>query len=216
MFSDPHFYDSALGTTGEAFEAYLNSDRKMLRESEAILNAAISGMKQDNIQFVLVSGDMTKDGELSGHTKIAAYLKDLEDSGIEVYVVPGNHDINNPDAVSYSGVTTAPVPKINPDDFVQIYGQFGFEQAIARDPNSLSYLVEPVAGLYILAMDSCRYRENVDTPIVGGRFSPETLDWISARSHRPGPAQADHRYHAPRGCAPLYHGTTSVQRLSLR
>ncbi|MCX5883481.1 MAG: metallophosphoesterase [Deltaproteobacteria bacterium] len=125
VFSDPHFYDSALGTSGEAFEAYLNGDRKMLRESEAILKAAISGMKQDNIQFVLLSGDMTKDGELSSHTKIAAYLKDLEDSGIQVYVVPGNHDINNPDAVSYSGDTTTPVPNISPDDFVQIYGQFG-------------------------------------------------------------------------------------------
>lgn len=181
VFSDPHYYDSALGTTGEAFEAYLNSDRKMIRESEAILNAAISGMKQDNIQFVLVSGDLTKDGELSSHTKMAAYLKDLEDSGIEVYVVPGNHDINNPNAVSYSGASTAPVPRISPDDFARIYGRFGFEQAIARDPNSLSYLVEPVAGLCVLAMDACRYRENVDFPITGGRFGQETLDWISGR-----------------------------------
>jgi hypothetical protein len=178
VFSDAHFYDSSLGTTGEAFEAYLNGDRKMLRESEAILKSAISGLKQENIQFVLVPGDMTKDGELSGHTKVAAYLKDLEDSGIQVYVVPGNHDINNPDAVSYSGATTTPVPGVSPDVFVQIYGQFGFGQAIARDPNSLSYLVEPVTGLCVLAMDSCRYRENVDTPIVGGRFSQETLEWI--------------------------------------
>ncbi|MBI5589973.1 MAG: metallophosphoesterase [Deltaproteobacteria bacterium] len=178
VFSDPHYYDSALGTTGEAFEAYLNSDRKMIRESEAILKSAISKMLQDNIRFVLVSGDLTKDGELSGHTEFAAYLKDLEDSGIQVYVVPGNHDINNPDAVSYSGATTTSVPSISPDDFARIYDQFGFEQAIARDPNSLSYLVEPVAGLCILAMDSCRYLENVDTPIVGGRFSQETLDWI--------------------------------------
>jgi 3',5'-cyclic AMP phosphodiesterase CpdA len=178
VFSDPHYYDSALGTTGEAFEAYLNSDRKMLRESEAILKAAISQMKQDNIQFVLVPGDLTKDGELSSHTKIAAYLKDLEDSGIQVYVVPGNHDINNPDAVSYSGATTTPVPSVSPEDFVRIYGQFGFGQALSRDPNSLSYLVEPIPGLCVLAMDACRYKENVDTPITGGRFSQDTLDWI--------------------------------------
>ncbi|MDO9111820.1 MAG: metallophosphoesterase [Desulfatirhabdiaceae bacterium] len=178
VFSDPHYYDSALGTTGEAFEAYLNSDRKMIRESDAILNAAIGGMKQDNIQFALVAGDLTKDGELSSHMKFAAYLKELEDSGIEVYVVPGNHDINNPHAVSYSGANTVPVPRVSPDEFVQIYGQFGFAQAISRDPNSLSYLVEPVPGLCVLAMDACRYLENVDSPITGGRFSQETLSWI--------------------------------------
>ncbi len=150
----------------------------MIRESDAILNAAISGLKQDNIKFVLISGDLTKDGEFSSHTKFAAYLKEMEVSGIEVYVVPGNHDINNPDAVSYSGAMTTPVPRVSPEDFARIYKQFGFGQAIARDPNSLTYLVEPVAGLYVLAMDACRYRENVDSPITGGRFSQETLDWI--------------------------------------
>ena len=181
VFSDSHYYDSALGTTGEAFEAYLYGDRKMIRESEAILKAAIDAMKLENIRFVLVSGDLTKDGELSSHTEFAAHIKELEDSGIEVYVIPGNHDINNPHAVSYSGAGTVPVPGVNPDDFVQIYNQFGFEQAVSRDPNSLSYLVEPVAGLCVLAMDSCRYMENVETPIVGGRFSPETLDWILAQ-----------------------------------
>jgi hypothetical protein len=180
VFSDPHYYDSALGTTGEAFEAYLNSDRKMIRESEEILKAAIAGMKQENIRFALVSGDLTKDGELSSHTQIAAYLKELEDSGIEIYVVPGNHDINNPHAVSYNGASTVPVPRVSPDDFARIYGQFGFTQALARDPNSLSYLVEPVPGLCVLAMDACRYLENVDSPITGGRFSQETLDWILA------------------------------------
>lgn len=180
VFSDPHYYDSALGTTGEAFEAYLNTDRKMIRESEAILKAAIGGMKQDDIRFVLVSGDLTKDGELSSHTEFAAYLKEMEDNGIEVYVIPGNHDINNPHAVSYSGASTVPVPRVSPDEFAQIYGQFGYGQALARDPNSLSYLVEPVAGFCVLAMDACRYRENVDTPITGGRFSPETLNWILA------------------------------------
>jgi hypothetical protein len=181
VLSDIHYYDSALGTTGEAFENYLMYDRKMLRESDAILNAAISEIKQANIRFLLVSGDLTKDGERICHTDMAAYLKDLEDSGIQVYVVPGNHDINNPDAVSYSGAQTTPVPNISPDDFVTIYGQFGFEQALSRDANSLSYLVEPAPGLCVLGMDACRYKENMDTPIVGGRFSQETLNWILAQ-----------------------------------
>ena len=34
VFSDPHYYDSSLGTTGSAFEDYLMQDRKLLRESD--------------------------------------------------------------------------------------------------------------------------------------------------------------------------------------
>ncbi len=181
VLSDIHFYDSSLGTSGLAFEKYLMTDRKLLRESQAITNAAFYQITQTDVQFLLVSGDMTKDGELICHNDMAAYLKYLEDNGIQVYVVPGNHDINNPDAVSFSGAETTPVPSVTPEDFVKIYGQFGYQQAIARDPNSLSYLVEAVPGLYILGMDACRYRENVDTPIVGGRFSQETLNWILAQ-----------------------------------
>ena len=31
VISDPHFYDTDLGTQGQAFETYLGSDRKMLQ-----------------------------------------------------------------------------------------------------------------------------------------------------------------------------------------
>ncbi|NCC95179.1 MAG: hypothetical protein EOM10_18265 [Opitutae bacterium] len=39
VFSDPHLYPRSLGTTGPAFQDYLNKDRKLLVESEALLDA---------------------------------------------------------------------------------------------------------------------------------------------------------------------------------
>ena len=153
VFSDPHLYDSNLGTSGSAFEAYLKQDRKLLAESEAILQSMISTLSAEKLDFVLIPGDLTKDGELSGHQKMAAYLRTLESSGKKVYVVPGNHDINNSHAVRFSGSSAEPVQTINPNDFATIYSDFGYSEAIERDPNSLSYIAEPEIG-----RASCRER----------------------------------------------------------
>ncbi|MHC4799469.1 MAG: metallophosphoesterase family protein, partial [Planctomycetota bacterium] len=104
VLSDPHYYDIELGTTGEAFEEYLKHDRKLLRESRAILEATIQSILcQPNIEFVIVPGDLTKDGELSSHRQFADYMYLLEAHGIDVFIVPGNHDVNNPHAYRYEG-----------------------------------------------------------------------------------------------------------------
>ncbi len=170
--------------SGAAFEAYLASDRKMLREGEAILEAAVNGIvEKEQVDFVLIPGDLTKDGELKSHQKLARYLAKLERHGIEVYVIPGNHDINNPNAVRYLGEKTVPVSSVSPGGFVRLYGRFGYAQARFRDRHSLSYVAEPVRGLWVLALDSCKYApsETQGTSRTAGRLSPETLAWIGAR-----------------------------------
>ena len=50
-----------------------------------------------------------------------------------------------------------------------------------RDDDSLSYVAEPVEGLWLLCLDSCRYRENVPgkEEIVSGKLSQKTVDWIA-------------------------------------
>jgi 3',5'-cyclic AMP phosphodiesterase CpdA len=180
VFSDPHLYDTSLGTEGKAFETYLASDRKLLRESTEILESAIASIKNEKASFVLVPGDMTKDGELSSHRLVVSYLEQLEASGKQVYVIPGNHDIRNGHSFRYIGDRTERVPNITPAEFTQIYGEFGYKEALYRDSASLSYVAEPQAGLWLLALDSCRYAENIEdeAPITDGKFSAATLQWI--------------------------------------
>ncbi len=180
VIADPHLYDSELGTTGPAFEAYLAKDRKMLRESEAILASALERIEHEQPDFVILPGDLTKDGEMSSHFLLAGHLADLEAAGIEVFVIPGNHDINNPHAVAYDGDEKIPVNHVTPYDFTVIYGDFGYDQAIARDPASLSYVAEPVDGLWLFGIDSCRYAFNIAKghPQTGGGLAPETLKWL--------------------------------------
>lgn len=180
VFSDLHIYDPALGTEGQAFENYLADDRKLLRESTEIMDAAVAAIENEKASLVLVPGDLTKDGELSSHELVAGYLSQLEASGKRVYVIPGNHDVKNGHSFKYVGDKTERVPNITPAEFAQIYDEFGYNEALYRDPASLSYIAELQAGLWLFALDSCLYRDNIEgeEPITDGKFSAATLEWI--------------------------------------
>lgn len=191
VIADPHLYQSKLGTTGQAFEAYVAQDPKLLAESEAILEAALEDVIRQHVQFLIIPGDLTKDGELVDHMLMAHHLAKLERHGVQVFVVPGNHDINNPDAVAYLGDATEPVRNISPKLFRAMYQPFGYGRAIDCDKHSLSYVAEPVCGLWLLGIDSCKYDQNkqLGTPVVSGQIKPETMEWVArklaeAKAHR--------------------------------
>jgi len=184
VISDVHYFDtSLLVNDGTAFEEYLKSDRKLLRESYAITESLMDSLVSEQPDIVLVSGDITKDGELVCHQKMAEYFGVLESSGAHVFVCPGNHDINNPMAVAFDGNNTYPVPAITPEDFKNLYSAYGFSDAIAVDTASLTYVAEPIEGLQILAMDVCRYDSNYinNYPQTSGGFKPQVLQWVKDR-----------------------------------
>ncbi len=182
VVSDIHYMDPSLlqngAASGEAFLNYLMRDPKLLEFSDPIFRRVMDELVVEQPHLLLIPGDLTKDGERAGHEAMAQLLGSLASAGIKVYVVPGNHDINNPEARSYDGNTATITPSISAADFASIYSQFGYESAIARDPNSLSYMAEPYPGLRILAIDANRYAENQDIAIVGGKIKSETLSWI--------------------------------------
>jgi 3',5'-cyclic AMP phosphodiesterase CpdA len=180
VMSDLHIYDTSLGTTGKAFEAYITADRKLVREGPEILDAAIGSIKNMTAGIVLVPGDLTKDGEKASHELAAGYLAQLKAAGKKVYVVPGNHDIKNGHTYKYVGDGVERVPNITAEQFTQIYADYGYKDALQRDTDSISYVAEPQPGLWLLALDSCRWKENVEDKetITDGKFSPQTLGWI--------------------------------------
>jgi hypothetical protein len=184
VISDVHYFDtSLLINDGPAFEEYLNFDRKLLRESYAITQSLMDSLIAEQPDIVLASGDLTKDGELVCHQKMADYFSQLEATGAKVFVCPGNHDINNPMAVAFDGSLTYPVPSVNADGFKTVYDNFGFNEAIATDTASLSYVVEPIPGLQILSMDVCRYDSNYinNYPQTNGGFESDVLQWAKDR-----------------------------------
>ena len=181
VISDTHLHDGAtLGASGSDFEAYLAQDRKMIAQSQETLDATLADLTAKKPEFLLISGDLTKDGEKVNHQLMASKLAALRALGTRTFVVPGNHDINNPDAVSYLTSPPTSVDRVSPAEFKQIYADFGYNAALYQDPNSLSYVAEPVAGLWLFAIDSCEYTDNLalGTPVTAGRLSQSTQDWI--------------------------------------
>jgi predicted phosphodiesterase len=178
ILSDIHIMaTNLLISDGPAFQAYLAGDRKMLGPSSTIGHAVFDAVIAQQPDVVVFTGDLTKDGELVSHLEVSNLMARLVADGAKVFVVPGNHDVNNTNAMSFDGATTTPVPNITPEQFRAIYGPFGYNQAIAQDTNSLAYVAEPAPGLWILGMDACQYDGNADP--VAGSFSPERLNWIT-------------------------------------
>lgn len=194
ILADLHYYAPELGTTSKEFHNWVESDMKLLADSRNIVASAINSIMQSDTQIVLVPGDLTKDGELLCHRQVASLLEQLTNAGKKVYVINGNHDIYNPNAWSFTSSPPTLVQNIGPSDFRNIYYNFGYKQAIATDPNSLSYVVEPVPNLRIIAMDSCVYNSsnknisgitvnlnNYPSSITRGSFSDNTLKWIKSQ-----------------------------------
>lgn len=119
-------------------------------------------------EFILIPGDLTKDGEEKSHVKMVEYLKRFRGVGIDVYVVRGNQDIENPEAASHGEYCFAKVYSPDAEGFAGLYEEFGYARAIFRDPHSLSYVAKPVQGLRLFAIDSCRYGKTSITPSSGG------------------------------------------------
>lgn len=180
VFSDPHYFDPSLGKDGKAFQDYLDNDRKLLSDSRELMEVIVSRINESDAEIVLVPGDLTKDGEKINHEIMAEYLARIENSGKKVFVVPGNHDISNPHSCKYSGDSKERVQSVSPEEFESNYSDFGYAEAIRKDKNSLSYVAEPVEGLWLLGLDACRYKENPEEgePITSGKFSKETMKWI--------------------------------------
>ncbi len=200
VMTDLHTYNPDLGTDGKAFENYVAGDYKLIKESAEILQTAVGQINSENVSFVLVPGDLTDHGDRSSHELVVQYLEQLQASGKKVYVVPGNHDIDNANAVRYAGDIALRIRNITAEEFAQIYGDFGYKDALYRDSASLSYVAEPQEGLWLLALDSCRYQGKVgeEETVTAGRFSPQTLGWIEevlAKAARAGKAVIAMEHH---------------------
>ena len=186
VISDIHYMDPSLlpDTGSTAFKEYLKTDGKLLAESDAIMKEVIGELLQARPKpdLVIIPGDLTKDGELVSHQSVAKYLSQLINAGIKVRVINGNHDINSPHSYMYIGSTTPKVANIDPIGFKTMYENCGYSDALYTDPSSLSYVSEPLPGLWIIAIDACKYWDGIPSGLmVGGNIKPETMTWILER-----------------------------------
>ena len=75
VISDTHYYPLTYVSDCEDYQTYVNGDPKMLAESGSVLDSAVEMIEKDQPDIVLVSGDLTKDGEKKGHQEFAAEMQ---------------------------------------------------------------------------------------------------------------------------------------------
>ena len=167
----------------------------MFAESDAFVNALLDTIKKDDPDVLLISGDLTKDGEKEGHEALAAILEKFEEeTDTEVYITPGNHDLNNSNAMNFNtedGVA-APAGRTTQEDYKKIYGDLvynddsviaTFTPAEDKQGGGLSYVARPKDGFTIISIDSARYSaDNTESGLneheTSGAVSADLEQWV--------------------------------------
>lgn len=122
------------------------------------LETVLQHLETLDLDFLLLPGDLTQDGEPANHTWLQ---KRLESLPFPVYVVPGNHDIPSLLPTEYS---------IGLSAFPRYYRRCGYGET-----EQLYYTCEPLPGVQLIALNSN------DFDIEGrqvGRLDKAQLNWL--------------------------------------
>ena len=189
VMSDDHYLSPSMIRDTADYTTALNSDRKMFAESDAILRTMLDAVRQDKPDVLLISGDLTKDGEQECHKALAKALQQLQRDvpGLKVYVINGNHDIRNADALNFNTADGKAVPatRTEPEDFKRIYDFIYSDPTViatytppaGKEAGGLSYVARPADGYTLIAIDTGRYSADNTS---NGKNEHETSGAISA------------------------------------
>lgn len=163
--------------------------------SDAILMTALDFYKaqavQGKIDYLLIPGDLTKDGDYISHTTLAGILENWEnETGVPVIVTNGNHDINNHNAQTFeNGKFVKGARYVTPEDFREIYAELGFDLAVeeftppkGEKAGGLSYVAQLKNGYRLIVMDGGIYsadatESGLDEKETAGRYSDAVFEW---------------------------------------
>lgn len=195
--SDVHYYPQCLaGNKGDAYYTYLEGSSCIPEDLDAILEASFESLRyqveHEGLKYLVVVGDLTTNGEYEGHVEFAKMLRQFKnETGCEIYVTNGNHDINNYDASTFVNDVKEQAKITTPSDFVEIYHEFGFDQAYHTykknfgdgTQGSLSYSIRIPEGYRFIIADGGKYTADAteageDSKETAGAFTDAQLDWI--------------------------------------
>lgn len=174
--SDMHYMSASLTDYGKAFtDLEDNGDGRVVRYMSEIWQAFTEEVIAARPDALILSGDLTLNGEKVNHREFTEKLAEIEAAGIQVLAIPGNHDINNPYATSYFGESQNSVETVTPEEFREMYGAFGYDEAVSHAPDSLSYLYILNETTWMMMLDSCIYDPDNE---VDGEIKEGTLKWM--------------------------------------
>jgi len=170
--TDLHYLSPQLTDNGEAFQnAMAGGDGKLSERSRQIVTSLADQAIHAHPDALILSGDLTFNGEQQSLQELKEILTPVQAAGIPVLVIPGNHDVDSRFAFRYEGDSIYRTKHVSQQDFMSAMHAFGYDEAIARDQGSFSYVYELSSSLRLLCIDS-------NTSLGPGKISQSTWTWI--------------------------------------
>ena len=158
---------------------YANRRAAMENESGAILDAFLRQCADDAVDYVLIPGDMADNGRSTPaeHEAVRDKLLAFErETGIEVFVIDGNHDLGEKGEYCAFGM----------EEFKANYALLGYDHALETVSDDCSYTADLGEKYRLIALDSCDYSKSTEDGM-----TLKKVNWVVRQAKQ---AYADGRY----------------------
>ena len=178
--TDTHLLSNNLvSKEGKYTKDKLTSDGRVQEYDYQILESLINVINEEKPSFFIITGDLTFNGEKDSHYELVSMLNKI-DKQTKVLVLPGNHDVYNTKAFTHVNENIIYTDSITDEEFKDIYKDYGYQNAISYDLNSLSYIYELDNKTLALMLDTNLFEFNYEfgDNFISGYLDEETLVWI--------------------------------------
>ena len=177
VVSDLHYLDPSLYPDKDLFlQALQGGDGKITQYGEELLAALYQEILSVQPDALIVTGDLTFNGEKKSHTALAEWFGAVEDAGVPVWVIPGNHDINTPSPVSFANGAYQRTEPVTPETFAEIYADF-----LKPGEAGFSYAAGISSDLWVVMTDVSWYQDQAQT---FGVFTDRHAAWLEGTLKR--------------------------------
>lgn len=181
VISDTHLIADSLHDHGQAFsQMQKTSQGKDLYYQETALSAFVRMAQKKKPAAIIVTGDVTFNGERVSAEKFAEIFKPLKET--QLLVLPGNHDIYDGWAREFRGKKQYYAGQISPRMWRNIF-KTSYKNAVSVDDKSLAYSVQLNPDYLLILADSNDYgkEEATTAPATAGFLGKEQRRWIKAQ-----------------------------------
>lgn len=173
VISDTHLIADNLHDDGQAFsQMQKTSQGKDLYYQETALSAFVRMAEEKKPAAIIVTGDVTFNGERVSAERFAEIFKPLTKT--KLLVLPGNHDIYDGWAREFHGKKQYYAGQISPRMWRNIF-RTSYETAVSVDNSSLAYSVQLNPDYLLILADSNDYgnEESSTAPATAGFLGKE-------------------------------------------
>ena len=184
VVTDTHYMARQLYEGSDLFLRALQAgDGKLTQYSDELMEALLKEAAALSPDALIVTGDLSWNGERASHEALARWFSRFEALGIPVWVIPGNHDINVLTPRGFAGDAWYLTEGVDEAEFRAIYADYMLPPT---EGANLSYLVRVDEGLCVAMTDAAYYRDMAQT---FGVFTAGHAAWLEKAIEDAGDAE---------------------------